>query len=1068
MEEKLDVNKNKNSTLAIQYHLYEHPIYQHCTEKDASINILAVGLGNYGQKFLDVCLQMGQCCEKPLRVTVLSEAIPDDPYMEMEKQDTDADRYLAERPALADFFHIINGGTPLRTVEEDSYGSVTFQQTTLDLADKEASRRTLEDIVCDQEQPFHYVFIATGDDELNRDIAEMYRTTAASCEYPPAHISYAHEGNANADSAGLYPVWVNKQMEENTLHQEIERMAFNVHRIWEKDWNRDMKAVQEAFRKKYNHDACVAHVLALKYTLDRLGIPLELGEIPDFNGAARRFVKKLDNADNRSSLKDELIYAEHRRWVAEKLCLGWRGRDVRECINWSTKDEENRRHVCIVRSRPDQKLTNDTNHTPKKWDELSEAGLAKFDPLDQVSVKLHQFYREKAKKAKDMGLLSENHPLSGLRSVVVQDIHASASFQEWFICAKDIQNEDQEKACLYDGLRETFLLAAERLEPATRKYVQNTVEQFNRDFQPIVASMKYQDLKQEDVKLIDNIPFILTYTEDACLVIPYTASSDANPFGNVAAATVVNPKTVLYLLQIDREDDIWQLERSFMRTAGYMSKKCPQTRMDVLVLCAGDMAKRVERGLRRQSWRESCKQVGDVAQVTSLHILCAELQSRQAGTRFFAVEKNETSLSRRMQQQGIYDALPSYRFHADDLKFDELDQCDALGYIWEVPCITAADLFTLGRALSKNSDRPEFGDDYESLWEKYSSDPSTWKKLCGALKDEPKKGTTPSLVRLARLQTKWMKAAEKPQKYRYIIPFICAKAARKIVDRLINEGILGRDSFVTGYTTDSCKVVLSNPYEYSYAQEDVFKREYDKLFSNFYALMGPDDIKIVPINPTEDYGRYVVEFDSLTVSDTLLPNDDGNKCLNLLQHFNEEGYILNLRIEVKTKQNDEKYRTASFTYGSRQIKQLLTMEGKILEVYTYQRMKELQRFDDVVTGSQVNWRDGEDKNEFDCIATKGFRTLVVECKATSRLQEKYYTKLRSLTDQLGINAVPVLVADTRRDERFAENPENALLREAGREQGIITVWKRSEIDDIGRTLLRIMGGTYGRSKNKSE
>ena len=131
-------------------------------------------------------------------------------------------------------------------------------------------------------------------------------------------------------------------------------------------------------------------------------------------------------------------------------------------------------------------------------------------------------------------------------------------------------------------------------------------------------------------------------------------------------------------------------------------------------------------------------------------------------------------------------------------------------------------------------------------------------------------------------------------------------------------------------------------------------------------------------------------------------------------------------------------------------------------------MKELQRFDDVVTGSQVNWRDGEDKNEFDCIATKGFRTLVVECKATSRLQEKYYTKLRSLTDQLGINAVPVLVADTRRDERFAENPENALLREAGREQGIITVWKRSEIDDIGRTLLRIMGGTYGRSKNKSE
>ena len=325
--------------------------------------------------------------------------------------------------------------------------------------------------------------------------------------------------------------------------------------------------------------------------------------------------------------------------------------------------------------------------------------------------------------------------------------------------------------------------------------------------------MKYQDLKQEDVKLIDNIPFILTYTEDACLVIPYTASSDADPFGNVAVATVVNPKTVLYLLQIDREEDIWQLERNFTRTAGYMGKKCPQTRMEVLALCAGDMAKRVEKGLQRQSWRENCKQVGDIAQVTSLHMLRSELQSRQTRKRFFAVEKNGTSLSRRMQQQGIYDALPSYRFHAGDLNFDELNQCGALGYIRKVPCITTADLFTLGRALSKNSDRPEFGDDYESLWEKYSSDPSTWKSLCGALKDEPEKGKTPSLVRLARLQTTWMKAAERPQKYRYIIPFTCAKAAQKIVEQLIREGVLRQDSFVTGYTTDSCKVVLSNPYK---------------------------------------------------------------------------------------------------------------------------------------------------------------------------------------------------------------------------------------------------------------
>ena len=224
--------------------------------------------------------------------------------------------------------------------------------------------------------------------------------------------------------------------------------------------------------------------------------------------------------------------------------------------------------------------------------------------------------------------------------------------------------------------------------------------------------------------------------------------------------------------------------------------------------------------------------------------------------------------------------------------------------------------------------------------------------------------------------------------------------------------------------------------------------------------MSPDDIKIVPINPAENFGRYVVEFDSLTVSDALLPNDDGNKCLNLLQYFNEEGYILNLRIDVKIKQNDEKDRTASFSYGSRQIKQLLTMEGKILEVYTYQRMKELRRFDDVVTGSEINWKGGEGKNEFDCIATKGFRTLVVECKARSELEQDFYDKLRKLTDQLGINATAVLVADTR-EEIFGENPVNAEMRKYGRKKGVITIWKRKEIDDIGHVLWRIMQEKYG-------
>ena len=60
IEKSLDVNKEENSFFAIQYHLYAHPLYQYSPRFEESINVLVIGFGNYGHKFLDACLQNGQ------------------------------------------------------------------------------------------------------------------------------------------------------------------------------------------------------------------------------------------------------------------------------------------------------------------------------------------------------------------------------------------------------------------------------------------------------------------------------------------------------------------------------------------------------------------------------------------------------------------------------------------------------------------------------------------------------------------------------------------------------------------------------------------------------------------------------------------------------------------------------------------------------------------------------------------------------------------------------------------------------------------------------------------------
>ena len=53
-----------DSFLAIQYHLYDHPLYTCCFDKDDYLNVLVIGFDETGKRFLDSCLQNGQLRNK--------------------------------------------------------------------------------------------------------------------------------------------------------------------------------------------------------------------------------------------------------------------------------------------------------------------------------------------------------------------------------------------------------------------------------------------------------------------------------------------------------------------------------------------------------------------------------------------------------------------------------------------------------------------------------------------------------------------------------------------------------------------------------------------------------------------------------------------------------------------------------------------------------------------------------------------------------------------------------------------------------------------------------------------
>ncbi|MCD7709382.1 MAG: DUF1887 family protein, partial [Clostridiales bacterium] len=648
--------------------------------------------------------------------------------------------------------------------------------------------------------------------------------------------------------------------------------------------------------------------------------------------------------------------------------------------------------------------------------------------------------------AKKQNLLYGNI-MAGIRELIEGDRNASAAFSEWFACLRDIWSGDTEKVRLCRGLEAAFLNAADSMPDDRKKPLREQVRAFDALFYPILASKEYRDWKQDDAALVDSIPFVLTYTEHAYMAIPFSADDNNSLFENVAVPTVANPDRIIYLYLLEKEQDMDKLLRAIPHVMQYMSRKRFKAAVEFVLACekkAQDFADKVDGTEIMKLGEGRIRQVKRIASDNARAIpadIEAYLRKRSAGKRFFAVEKNDTKLSEMLLVAGFYDSFASYRFDSRGMKFDEVVGCDMLRYIRKTPYMTVADMMSLRLSVGDSGHKPEFvKDDYGKLWEKYQENTNSWKFLCTALGEHAEKNDI-----IAGFK-KWQ-SDKNLETYQYIIPFECSRSAEKIIQSLEEHDIIGKDSYVTGRTTDSCKVTIHGSRGY--------KGEFGKLFSDVYALMIADDIRVCP-NPKDH--EVDVKFDSLVVSDA--PIDVRQR--SLMNYFYEEGYVINLQFG----QAENNKVRVSFTYASRQIKELLTTEGKMLEVHTYRKAKELGEFDDVESGYEVSWEGTDVKSEFDCVLTKGFRSLFVECKARPHIDQNFYYKLGQLTGQFGINATAVLVADT---QEVDSAPLNDMQRERGNMLGVITVYKRDEIEDIGNTLLRIIDGNYGnKDKDKEE
>ena len=526
-------------------------------------------------------------------------------------------------------------------------------------------------------------------------------------------------------------------------------------------------------------------------------------------------------------------------------------------------------------------------------------------------------------------------------------------------------------------------------------------------------------------------------------MIPFATGDNTDVFGNVAAPTVVNPARILYLYLVEKKQDLKDLLVSVPYVTEYMRKKHFKATVEFVLAYPDVAAPFVNEETEKEIMRLGGGRIRQVKRIrmNGIDTISTELESylkqRSAGKRLFALEKNSTKLSYLLQGAGFYNAFANYQFDANSMKFNAVNACEALGHIKKTPYITVTDMAAFRLSSSESSNQPEFFDDYKELWKKYCERSGLWKLLCDILGEYAEKNDV--LVSFKKKISR--EKNPEAQEYHYIVPFACNESIVKIIQYLKEQDILEQGSRSNGYTTDSCEIVIVDRCGY--------RAEYDKLFSNVYALMLPNAITL-HLN-TKSHEVNVV-FDDLVVTGVQIAGNRIAELSCLMEYFKDKGYVINLSISPDGKM--------SFTYATRQVKELLTTAGKMLEVYTYHKAKELGKFDDVVSSFEIDWEDTEVKSEFDCILTKGFRTLFVECKARSDIEQEFYFKLSSLAEQFGINATAVLIADTQERSFYDNAPVNAMQRKRGSMMDVVTIWKPDEISNIGHTLLKVINGTY--------
>ncbi len=618
-EDYYDSKIDGGAVSSMQCLLYDHPLYDY-VDSDGTLNVLVLGSGVFGQKFIDIAFELSQIKNCYLNVTVVSK-----------DKENDQARYLNSRPELKNFF-AVNGEKPkydsYGTNGSGGYGSIDFIDVDSRFGDSFSAKskhnvEILKNTLKDDSRKFGYVFISLTDELLNKKLAsDLAKSDSILSDKAIINfVSYkdltseetkkkelqekgevyrlfdaAFDEEAQAallKNIELNPVFVKNTLVNHADYKFLSRMAFNCHLLWGDGLNVDINKSYRKFRALYNYTGSFANALSIKYKLHSIKKDeneLELKDVTAERDVKARTEKArllslqfrnkigsgLSEEEKTKEQKDtlnELTMFEHRRWVVNMICSSSYSlipeKEYKDLAT-SNKDTRNRRHTCIVPSKGNWALNEPAWQNLSKWDKAEIEKNSEFkslDPLDKMSVLLHRHFFGLAKK---FNRETVENDATVIRRYLYDSPEALAAFNMYMISLRTMTSiidsatkGENIKRSATDIQQETITRNLNNFKKYLTENFPN-VKDINKrldsivsTFEPVRIACSFTDYKSKDQRLVYNIPFILNYSTSERLCIPFVKTQDNNGwFDNVASSIVINPSMVTYLIDIEDSQKI--------------------------------------------------------------------------------------------------------------------------------------------------------------------------------------------------------------------------------------------------------------------------------------------------------------------------------------------------------------------------------------------------------------------------------------------------------------------------------------------------------------------------------